>query len=290
MGIFKKFGSFATSAIDKASGIFSAKKAKSHGTFSTPTQTAASPSSPAGDSGGRLRNGAPLTTGGLREAIDAAARQTRDLIEGDMSRAFDHDARGNQPRSTALFDDYQSELAKESAEDIERRRKYIEREERNMDPYLRFLGGELQYVTSSNVDWIQYDRNKHLLYIGYKNGASYVYYDVDPVESSSLYNAGSKGRWVWDELRVRGTVFGYKKNYAFLEYTLGGYQPRYMDNSGWQAEHAAIPPNGDLPMTWAAGKGPYADIPWYGIPSKKSEEHRLPEATVFEEIFSPRSA
>lgn len=57
---------------------------------------------------------------------------------------------------------------------------------------------------SSNVSWIQYDQDRNVLQVGYLNLSIYVYGDVNPQEAASMLFAGSKGTWIWDNIRVRG--------------------------------------------------------------------------------------
>ncbi len=83
-----------------------------------------------------------------------------------------------------------------------------------MDSFLFFK--EWRSVTSSNVKAIQYDREGHQLTVEYHDGSFYQYQDISPSEAKSMAEAGSKGKWVWDNLRVRGTVFGFQKPYVFL--------------------------------------------------------------------------
>jgi hypothetical protein len=62
-------------------------------------------------------------------------------------------------------------------------------------------------------------------------GALYRYHGVTPQEFLSLYAVRSKGGgggpgdWVWDVLRVRGTVHAHHKDYALVG-IMGGYVPR----------------------------------------------------------------
>lgn len=273
MALFKKLGSFASRAADSIFGT--GKPAKKTGTTTKPIQ------------GTRANDPGFLTTEDIKREVDAAVAKTQRQIEEDQKRIFgDNKARQT---SESLYDTYRDELAREAREDWERRKRLIESQQENLDPLSRFLYGELVHVVSTNVDWIQFDRNRELLYIGFKNGAAYVYYQIDAGEASSMFTASSHGKWVWDNLRVRGTVWGYKRDFAFLEYTLGGYQPRYMDESGWQMEHAAIPPSGEPPASWKVpGAGPYADLPWYAnSPGPESDKHQLPMARIFEEPDSP---
>lgn len=63
-------------------------------------------------------------------------------------------------------------------------------------------------VDSSNLEWIAYDNDKEELYIKFKNGGTYVYYNVPEDIFASLLNAGSKGRYFWMKIR---DVYEYKK-------------------------------------------------------------------------------
>src|SRR5262245_43553637 len=95
------------------------------------------------------------------------------------------------------------------------------------DDLSAFLHGKQRGVISSNVSAAQYNPEDHYLQVGYKNGGWYGYHDVSAQEASSFYSSGSKGNWVWDNLRVRGTVFGYRKPYAFIGGRSQDYEPKY---------------------------------------------------------------
>ena len=62
-------------------------------------------------------------------------------------------------------------------------------------------------------------------------GSLYRYSGVTPEEFLSLYNlrdgggGGGPGDWVWDHLRVRGTVSGHQKDYELVG-VMSGYVPR----------------------------------------------------------------
>lgn len=71
--------------------------------------------------------------------------------------------------------------------------------------YVRFLGGE--------------GESRH------GPGPLYQYSHVPPELFLSLLAAGSKGNWVWDHLRIRGTVSGHQYDYRLAGIT-GGYVPR----------------------------------------------------------------
>lgn len=63
-------------------------------------------------------------------------------------------------------------------------------------------------VDSSNLEWIAFDKDKEELYIKFKNGGTYVYYNVPEDIFNNLLNAGSKGRYFWMKIR---DVYEYKK-------------------------------------------------------------------------------
>jgi len=91
--------------------------------------------------------------------------------------------------------------------------------------------GDMVPVDSSNVHSVGYDLEHHLLYVRYldpagRAGPLYGYHDVRPEEFLDLLDAPSKGTWVWDNLRERGTVAGYRKPY-FLAGVTRGYVPRH---------------------------------------------------------------
>lgn len=114
-------------------------------------------------------------------------------------------------------------------------------------PEDRFLRGEiLQTPESSNVSWMQYfyfypnGMVQHQLYIGFHDGSIYEYSGVNMEEALIAYRAGSKGTFVWDYLRVRGTVFGYKKPYRLVSGTR-----LWQTTEASIARHEAIPESGE---------------------------------------------
>ena len=80
-----------------------------------------------------------------------------------------------------------------------------------------FLGGEWVNVQSSNVAAIRFDKERLILEVRFLDGSSYEYFQVSPEEAESLYVAPSKGKWVWDHLRIRGTKLGHQKDYAYVQ-------------------------------------------------------------------------
>ena len=107
------------------------------------------------------------------------------------------------------------------------------------------LTGQMQPVTSSNVHSIGFDFNydlplKSKLIIRYLQkdrktgggrnssnvgGPTYAYDSVHPDWFTDLVTAGSKGKWVWDQLRIRGTVAGHQYEYNLIR-AAQGYLPR----------------------------------------------------------------
>lgn len=127
-----------------------------------------------------------------------------------------------------------------------------------------YLGGEEKSVSSSNVTSSKYDRQHGYMELGFVNGARYGYHDVSPTEATNFLSAKSKGGWVWDNLRRRGTVFGYQKPYAFISGQSKEYEPKYYNDDTHREEHRSIAPAGHTPASWQAGAGPYH--PTYGTP------------------------
>ena len=51
-------------------------------------------------------------------------------------------------------------------------------------------------------------------------GPTYDYYNVPERVFNAIDNAGSKGRAIWDQLRIRGTAYGHKFDYALVGVSL----------------------------------------------------------------------
>lgn len=95
--------------------------------------------------------------------------------------------------------------------------------------------GAMVPADSSNVYAYGYDVRNWLLYVRFREhadgqptdrpGPLYQYRHVQPEVFLSLLKAGSKGNWVWDKLRIRGTVSGHRYDYALVGIS-GGYVPR----------------------------------------------------------------
>lgn len=102
------------------------------------------------------------------------------------------------------------------------------------------ITGQMQRVQSSNVYAIGFEFNfdeplRSKLIVRYLQnnrrgsgkvgGPTYEYFDVHPDWFADLVAAGSKGGWVWDHLRIRGTVAGHQYRYN-LTRIAQGYLPR----------------------------------------------------------------
>jgi hypothetical protein len=127
-------------------------------------------------------------------------------------------------------------------------------------PLQQFLAGGMTDVTSSNVATIQWLREEEMLFVGFRSGAWYGYYDVSEREAIGFYESGSKGRAVWDMLRVRGSRWAHKKRYFYMDGP-SSYEPRWHTRPEWREQHGRITAEGQLPPEWQGGKGPY---PWAG--------------------------
>jgi hypothetical protein len=101
-------------------------------------------------------------------------------------------------------------------------------------------GEEIPAPGSSNVFSFFYDLTKNAIYIRFLGGNSqarggpgslYVYHGCSPEEFVRLYDAASKGTWIWDNLRIRGTQSGHRKEYSLAAIS-GGYVPRKATMTG----------------------------------------------------------
>ncbi len=104
-----------------------------------------------------------------------------------------------------------------------------------------FFTGEMIRVKSSNVHSIGYKWNhadpaRGTLVVRFldhrkdrgvnRAGAGYEYYAVHPMVFAAFIRASSKGKFVWDKLRVRGTVSGHQYRYSIATLASDGYVPR----------------------------------------------------------------
>ena len=92
---------------------------------------------------------------------------------------------------------------------------------------------------SSNVHSFGYDNSSSYLYVRFKAakapgakgprpqspGSLYRYAHVMPEKFLGMYQAHSKGTWIWDNIRQRGTVSGHTHSWELVGIT-AGYVPR----------------------------------------------------------------
>lgn len=100
--------------------------------------------------------------------------------------------------------------------------------------------GKFVEVQSSNVHSVAYDATEAILYVRFHMkkwnkevgdfvpigpGPIYAYHYVPAQMFLDLLAARSKGGWIWDNLRIRGTVSGHRFDYRLVA-VAGGYVPR----------------------------------------------------------------
>ena len=69
------------------------------------------------------------------------------------------------------------------------------------------------FVYSSNVVMAQYFEDTSQMMIGFSTNRSYIYDGLSLYEAKTFVTTTSKGKWVWDHLRIRGTAYGHRKPY-----------------------------------------------------------------------------
>lgn len=108
------------------------------------------------------------------------------------------------------------------------------------------ITGEWIQVSSSNVYAIAFIWNNaaptkgtlRIRFLNHRKGAKsargpvYHYYDVHPALFQDFRKAASKGRWVWDNMRIRGTVSGHRYRYMLTMLSSDGYVPRQATRLG----------------------------------------------------------
>lgn len=152
-------------------------------------------------------------------ARDQAQRRLAQITTADSNRRAAERQRVAQDLKKKQ-DAIDARLNRTLRADEANRKRLAEEEERRAknDPEYRFvqLGEAVDTPQSSNVRRIQYSIQKAELYVTFKDQSVYVYFNIFVQEARSLYQSGSKGGWVWDNLRVRGTKLGHRKDYALL--------------------------------------------------------------------------
>lgn len=77
--------------------------------------------------------------------------------------------------------------------------KIVQRTAANLDVWL--YGNEWAHGKSSNVGSIRYDYDNKELFVQFRAGSIYKYFDVSPTTARSFYTAPSLGKFVWRHLR-----------------------------------------------------------------------------------------
>lgn len=127
--------------------------------------------------------------------------------------------RGKKPKPPALPGNRGIAAGSLKKPDLER---YAERVERGQEyiPVPEVEGflynEELLFVNSSNVGAVQYFPEDGKIMVEFLGGSAYLYSNITPEEARSFVNAQSKGGWVWDHLRVRGSRTAHRKPYLRL--------------------------------------------------------------------------
>ncbi len=104
-------------------------------------------------------------------------------------------------------------------------------------------GGDWMSFPSSNVQEARYLREHQQLFIIYHDGSAYQYDQISEDEARSFYVAPSHGKWVWDNLRVRSTIFGYRKPYILLD-AASRTARQWMRTRKSRTRHGKIKPSG----------------------------------------------
>ncbi len=100
-------------------------------------------------------------------------------------------------------------------EEREERQRFIEAQH---DPeYRAIVQGERQRTPQSDyMVWYEYRMDSQELFVGHDDGSAYGYSQVTPEMARSLYRAGSTGTWMWDNIRIRGTLYGHRVPYWLI--------------------------------------------------------------------------
>jgi len=79
-----------------------------------------------------------------------------------------------------------------------------------------FLNGEILFVHSSNVAAMQWHEETSQLMVEFLNGSAYLYDNCDERIAVEALNSFSKGNFIWNEMRVRGSKTAHKRPYRRL--------------------------------------------------------------------------
>jgi hypothetical protein len=70
--------------------------------------------------------------------------------------------------------------------------------------------------SSSNVEQVWYKLDEEEMWVQFQDGSVYKYWTITTQEAANMFHATSKGIYIWDAYRIRGTVLGHKKNYLYV--------------------------------------------------------------------------
>lgn len=70
---------------------------------------------------------------------------------------------------------------------------------------------------SSWVRRVSYDDEEESLLVTCKGGTQVMYLHISELEARSFWFAASKGRWIWTNIRVRGSQKSHQKPYYIME-------------------------------------------------------------------------
>lgn len=79
-----------------------------------------------------------------------------------------------------------------------------------VDDVQAFLDGQLSLAfDSTNVEAAHYDPHAQELYVTYHSGDRWAY-GIPPSAAEDFAHAHSKGTWIWDNVKVRGTIHAHQ--------------------------------------------------------------------------------
>lgn len=134
-------------------------------------------------------------------------------------------------------------VAKTMEQSIKRRERDEQREQKRQKREML----KMKPCTSSNVHSYGYDPEARILYVRFLGGTSknrtgpgplYEYSSVPPDVYQQMDSAASKGSFVWDALRIRGSMFGHQYDYRLARVTRG-YVPRKATGFGLKPREIA---------------------------------------------------
>lgn len=200
---------------------------------------------------------------------------TPGVVSGDLDRLIERSRQESERIRRELKEAWRREQAELLAREKQARQQITEEEDLTI--LKDFLSGEvISTPWSTNVNFIAYEMQEDMrdvLVVGYLGMGPdstnadyglrvYKYWPFTQDEAIKFFDAAmvSPGGAVWDELRVRGTVFGHQKEYTFMESWRGvkprAVEPGYMADPMDQVRHMQIPKSG----RWPDGE---KIMPWY---------------------------